>query len=53
LRAAREKTMQARFEVGFSDGLPKSGDAPEKMTEQLTRFATGSAYVEATAEAKS
>jgi hypothetical protein len=52
LRAAKEKTMQARFEIGFADGLLLSGDAPEKMTEQLTRFATGSAYVEAIAEAK-
>jgi hypothetical protein len=52
LRAAKEKTMQARFEIGFAEGLPLSGDAPEKMTEQLTRFATGSAYVEAIAEAK-
>jgi hypothetical protein len=52
LRAAKEKTMQARFEIGFGEGLPLSGDAPEKLTEQLTRFATGSAYVEATAEAK-
>jgi len=51
LRAAREKTMHARFEVGFSNGMPMSGDVPEKMTEQLTRFATGSAYVEAIAEA--
>jgi hypothetical protein len=52
LRAAKEKTMQARFEIGFGEGLPLSGDAPEKLTEQLTRFATGSAYVEAVAEAK-
>lgn len=52
LRAAKEKDMKAYFELGFGDGLPLSGDAPEKLTEQLTRFATGSAYVEATAEAK-
>jgi len=52
LRAAKEKTMQARFEIGFGEGLPLSGDAPDKLTEQLTRFATGSAYVEAVAEAK-
>lgn len=52
LRAAKEKNMEARFEIGFSDGLPLGGDAPEKLTEQLTRFATGSAYVEAIAEAK-
>ena len=44
--------MQASFEIGFGEGLPLSGDAPEKLTEQLTRFATGSAYVEAVAEAK-
>ena len=52
LRAAKEKTMQARFQIGFADGLPLSGDGPEKVTEQLTRFASGSAYVEAIAEAK-
>jgi len=44
--------MQARFELGFTEGLTLSGDAVEKLTEQLTRFATGAAYVEATAEAK-
>ena len=52
LRAAKEKNMQARFELGFTEGLALSGDAAEKLTEQLTRFATGSAYVEATAGAK-
>jgi hypothetical protein len=52
LRAAKEKNMQARFELGFTEGLTLSGDAVEKLTEQLTRFATGSAYVEATAEAR-
>ena len=53
LRAAKEKNVQeARFELGFAEGLALSGDAVEKLTEQLTRFATGSAYVEATAGAK-
>jgi hypothetical protein len=52
LRAAKEKNMQARFELGFTEGLALSGDAAEKLTEQLTRYATGSAYVEATAGAK-
>lgn len=52
LRVAKVKTMQARFEIGFAEGLPLNGDAPEKLTDQLTRFATGSAYVEAIAEAK-
>jgi hypothetical protein len=52
LRAAKEKNMQARFELGFTEGLSLSGEAVEKLTEQLTRFATGSAYVEAIAGAK-
>ena len=49
LRAAPEKTMNARFELGFTAGLSLSGDAADKLTEQLTRFASGSAYVEAVA----
>ncbi len=49
LRAAKEKTVQVRFDLAFAAGLPMTGDAPEKLTEQLTRFATGAAYVEATA----
>lgn len=49
LRVASEKTIQARFELSFDTGLVLSGDAVDKLTEQLTRFATGSAYVEATA----
>lgn len=49
LRAASVKTVQVGFELTFSAGLPMEGDAAEKLTEQLTRFATGAAYVEATA----
>ncbi|MDO9713493.1 ATP-binding protein [Paracraurococcus lichenis] len=49
LRAAKEKTVQLRFDLTFSAGLPMEGDAAEKLTEQLTKFATGAAYVEATA----
>lgn len=53
LRAAKDKNIQeARFELGFSEGLALGGDAVEKLTEQLTRYATGSAYVEAIAGAK-
>ena len=52
LRAAKEKTISARFEISFGEGLSLAGDATAKLTEQLTRFATGSAYVEAIAEAK-
>lgn len=52
LRAAKEKTLQARFELAFAEGLPLAADAPERLADQLTRFATGAAFVEATAEAK-
>ena len=49
LRAASEKTLQARFMLSFTSGLPVAGEVVDKVTEQLTKFATGSAYVEATA----
>ncbi len=51
LRAAKDKQIQARFELAFNDGIGL-GEPCDKLTEQLTKFATGSAYVEATAEAK-
>jgi hypothetical protein len=49
LRAAKEKNVEVRFGLTFAAGLPLAGDAAEKLTDQLTRFATGAAYVEATA----
>ncbi len=52
LRAAAEKDVKVVFTLTFKDGLPVSGEAPTKLTEQLTRFATGAAYVEAIAEPK-
>lgn len=53
LRAASTKTINATFNLTFSEGLDLGGDAAEKLVEQLTRYATGAAFVEATAEAKS
>lgn len=50
-RAASYAEVQVAFDLSFADGLPTSGEPPAKLIEQLTRFATGSAYVEATAEA--
>ena len=52
MRAAADKKLDTTFEIRFSDGLAMGGDAAEKLTERLTRFATGSAYVSASAEAK-
>jgi len=52
-RASSEKTMKIEYTLIFPDGLPLVGDAPEKLTERLARFATGAALVEASAEARS
>ena len=52
LRAAAEKSLNAEFELAFDDGLTVVGDAPERLADRLTRYATGSAYVTATAETK-
>lgn len=51
-RAASQRRLQAEFSLTFKDGLPMSGDAAEKLTERLVRFATGAAFVTATVEPK-
>jgi len=51
LRDAGSRKVEAKFELSFGDGLPMEGDAPETLTERLCRFASGAAYVSATAEA--
>ncbi len=53
LRDAGSRNLEAGFELTFEDGLSMRGDAAEKLTERLARFASGAAYVSATAEAKS
>jgi hypothetical protein len=50
-RAAKERSLNVTHLLVFADGLPVAGDAPEKLAEKLTRFATGAAFVEASAEA--
>ena len=52
LRDASSRNLEAGFELTFEDGLSMEGDAAEKLTERLSRFATGAAYVSATAEAR-
>ena len=52
LRDAASTDIQAGFKLTFADGLAMKGDAAEKLTERLVRFASGAAYVTATAEAK-
>jgi hypothetical protein len=51
LNAARERDVQGTFILTFDPGMPLAGDAAEKLTERLARFASGAAYVSATAEA--
>ncbi len=51
LRDATERNLEAGFELTFADGLPTAGDAAETLTERLSRFAGGAAYVSATAHA--
>ena len=50
LRDASSKNLEAGFELTFAEGLSMHGDAAEKLTERLARFASGAAYVSATAE---
>jgi hypothetical protein len=52
LKLAAEKDLTVVFSLSYKEGLPTSGEGPTKLVEQLTRFATGAAYVEATAEPK-
>ena len=52
LRAAQSRTVEARFELTFTDGLAMDGDAAETLANGLCRFASGAAHVSATAEAK-
>ncbi len=52
LRDAATADLQAGFELTFEDGLSMQGDAAEKLTERLSRFASGAAWVSATAREK-
>ena len=52
LRDASSKNIEAGFQLTFAEGLSMKGDAAEKLAERLARFASGAAYVSATAEVK-
>jgi hypothetical protein len=51
LRGAASTTMEAGFEITFDIGLSLKDDTAEKFTERLTKFASGAAYVTASARA--
>ena len=50
LRAASTQTIETAFRLTFAQGLSMQGDAAEKITERLARFASGAAYVSAVAK---
>ena len=52
LRAASTTRMEASFTLTFPDGLAVQGQAPEQLAEELCRFASGAAFVSATARAQ-
>ncbi|MYA59587.1 MAG: ATP-binding protein [Chloroflexi bacterium] len=52
LRDASSRNLEAGFELTFESGLPMDGDTAEKLTDRLSRFASGAAYVSATAKVK-
>ena len=52
LRDCISRTLEVSFRLTFTAGLPLAGDAAERLTERLARFAGGAAYVAATAAAQ-
>ena len=51
LRAAQSQNLEVAFALTFDDGLSMQGDAAERLSDRLSRFASGAAYVSASAEA--
>ena len=49
-RAAKEQDLKTTYLLSFEQGLELAGDAAEKLTEKLVKFASGAAYVTAVAE---
>jgi len=51
LAAAKDKNVSAlQVELRFTSGLDLSGDAPERLREQLTRVGNAAVFVSAEAE---
>ena len=51
LRAAQSQNLEVAFALTFDGGLTLQGDAAERLSDRLSRFASGAAYVSASAEA--
>ncbi|MDE0179376.1 MAG: hypothetical protein OXP36_12375 [Gammaproteobacteria bacterium] len=52
LRAADSQDLEVAFALNFESGLSMHGEAAEKLTDRLSRFASGAAYVSASAQAQ-
>jgi len=51
-RAASTRVLEAEYSLAFESGLAMKGDAPETLTERLSKFASGAVQVKAVAEVK-
>ena len=49
-RAANEQDLKTIYRLHFEQAIELAGDAAEKLTEKLVKFASGAAYVTAVAE---
>lgn len=52
LRGSQSSHFGTTFELVFAGGLMLDGAAPENLTEKLAKYASGAAYVTATAQAQ-
>ena len=52
IRAAAEQSLEVSFRLDFAEGLAVNSNEPEELTAALTRYASGAAYVKATAVGK-
>jgi len=49
-RASNQQDLKTTYGLRFEQGLDLAGDAADKLTEKLVKFASGAAYVTAVAE---
>jgi hypothetical protein len=43
--AAKTQDLQAGYEIKFEQGLEMTGDAPERLAEKPSKYASGAAFV--------
>ena len=52
LRGSQDSHFETTFKLAFTGGLPMEGEAPKNLTDKLAKYASGAAYVTATAQAQ-